>query len=479
MKKALIASLIALLIFSFGCSGAKDTNKLCTFTGDKNGMTMSWEESGAKEKPSVVWEYNEKSVYSPWYYTFGNLNVCGDVIYTGGDRLTAINLKTGKEIWETQVKNSLPDENGITYVLCPTIYKDKIVSLGARLVNEKGSEYNFERRNILVFDKNTGKLLWKSCDIGSKTDYFDGGFPVVLNNKIYVPALNGEYRASEPGFGFGVSVAKEERGIYVWDLNTGKLINKIVLKFPEGYLDPEFSLISTDGRYIYVSAGVLPTVGKVLHSTYIFAYDPVGNKVVWKTQVSDTLLSSEYYTFGTSNNAVIRFCDIEPTKSHGPNEVIKAIDKKTGKILWSKNITLPDICIAVNGDKLIFQTAENTIGCFDVETGKEIWQYKYSPSPSENGQITKHLFFSPAFANGVVYLLEEHIILALDPETGKELWRIFVPNPKNLDDEETEVMTGWRFIPVDNGFVTMNVVSRFSSDSMIHPPFLRLWLNRK
>ncbi len=475
MKKVFIIFLLFFLFFS-GC--AVGTHRIetedtaCTCAGSETG-TMSWDVNGAIVRPSLVGAYYGKDTFSTWYYGEGNLNVCNDVVYTGGDRLTAIDLKTGKELWETQLKNSSPNENALTFILFPTIYKDKIVAVGARLVVEKGSDYYFERRNLLVFDRKTGKLLWKSVDIGSKNQYFDAGFPVILNNKIYVPALNGEYRAAEPGHGHMSPCKEEERGIWVWDINTGRLLDKIILKFPEGYSDPGFSSVITDGRTIYISAGVLPAVGKTLHPTYIIAYNPERNKVIWKMQIADTLITSDYDTFAVNNKVIIKFCNINPTKSHGPKDVIKAINKKTGKMLWSKEVRAVGK-IALTEDRVFAQTSRGTVTCFDALTGREIWSYKYH-KPS-NTTFYGHPRFTPFLARNVLYLVDSHVIIALNPDSGQELWSIIPPCPKTVDKETEDFNGSWRFIPVNNGFVTLHTVFAMSG-SMISPPFVRLWLD--
>ncbi len=161
VRRAFIFFLI-LLLLSSGCTvrvpNIETKDAVHTYAGTQAG-TMSWDVEGAGVKPLPVWTYNGKDIFSGWYYRQGNCNVSGDVVYTSGDRLTALDLKTGKELWETQLKNSAPNENALTCILFPTIYKDKIVAIGARLVVEKGSDYYSERRNVLVFDRVTGNLL--------------------------------------------------------------------------------------------------------------------------------------------------------------------------------------------------------------------------------------------------------------------------------------------------------------------------------
>ncbi len=477
MKRAFIIFLLFFL-FSSGCTTRVPDYASHPYAGTQAG-TMSWDVNGAIVRPSPVWTYNGKDVFSEWYYRAGNLNVSGDVVYISGDRLTALDLKTGHELWETQLKNSLPNENAVTCILFPTIYKDKIVAVGARLVVEKGSDYYSERRNVLVFDRVTGKLLWKSVDIGSKLEYFNQGYPVILNNRIYLPALNGEYRAAQPGYQ-SMASKKEERGIWVWDLNTGKLLDKIFFSFPEGELCLSITNVISDGENLYVMAGVTPSVDKTnrtLDPQYLIAFNPRDGKVLWQIQLTDNMAGTTgFNSSGMNSKVIVVSRSVAPTATHGPDSWIRAYDKKTGKILWRKPIKVwvSAVDISLTEDGLFAQVTDNSLSCFDPMTGKEIWTYKCNYRPPSAGFFTVGPVFCPFLTRNVLYLTSIDMIIALDPDTGKELWSIVPPFPKIIDEEENS-NGSWRFIPVDSGFVTLYADFSMSGDAMLSPPFVQLW----
>jgi len=482
MKRAFIFFLILLLLFS-GCTvrtpDVETENAACTYTGTQAG-TMSWDVEGAVVKPSPVWTYNWKDVFSGWYYWQGNCNVCGDVVYISGDRLTALDLKTGKELWETQLKNSAPNENALSYILFPTIYKDKIVAIGARLVVEKGLEYYMERRNVLVFDRGTGKLLWKSVDIGSKLDYFEQGYPVILNDKIYVPALNGKYRASEYGYGNNLACKKEERGIWVWDLNTGKLLDKIFFSFLEGELDPTSTKVISDGKNLYVMAGVRPSLEKAdrtLGPQYLIAFNPRSRKVLWQIRLLDDMGgNTNFNPIGVNSKVIVVSRSVAPTAAHGPEEWIRAFDKKTGRLLWSKE-QFSSMDISITENKLFVSLKEDSLSCLDPMTGKEIWTYKCSHKPPSAKFCTDAPGgFSPFLTRNVLYLQSCYgdMLIALDPDTGKELWSIIPPFNKALKLEEDN-FGSWMMVPVNNGFITLYTGFGEDSGKMLFPPIVQLW----
>ena len=464
MRK-LFAVFLVLILFFTGCAPRAPDNSGCTYAGNEE-SNMFWSVNGARTMPAPRWTYHEKKIFALFYYgyKFGNLNVCNGIIYSGGDRLTAVDLNTGKELWETQVKNSLPDEDAITYVLYPTVYKDKIVAIGARLVVEKGFGCYLERRNVLVFDRKTGKLLWKSADIGSKMDYFDWNFPVVLNNRVYVPALNGEYRALRPGSS-PMANKKEQRGIYVWDLNSGKLINKILIPFKVGVMSMEGTMIRTDGRYIYLEADLERSIDEMVESSdipdYLIKLDPRSGKVIWKVKLNFDFM---FNSFAVNNRVVAVFSATESPKTHIPHPYIKVFDKKTGKLLWSKGMTeTRDICLT--DSKLIIQITDDTVACFNPLTGDEIWKYNCKMPKNDLCDVT------PFLTKNVLYLDNFYDIIALDPDTGKELWR---KAPFYKLNYKIEVDRDMIFIPVNNGFV-VEYTDATPSGAMLFPPVIQLW----
>lgn len=459
---------LLLILLSSGCSvKVSKTESVYTYTGNQAG-SMSWDVQGAADRPSPVWTYHGKDIFSELYW--GDFVTAGDVVYIGGDRLTAVDLKTGKELWETQLKNSAPNEGEICYVLHPIVYNDRIVAIGARLVMEKGLEYNEERRNVIAFDRVTGKLLWK-IDIGCKLDYFFMGSPVILGNKIYVPALNTEYHASIPGYGSSVTYKEEERGIWVLDINTGRVLKKIFFSLQRGDLDLNSTSIRAYGTDIFVSAGVKASAEKPDRKSgacYLVAFDTLHGKVLWQTEVTDEMSSAVgmYNTLGVNSKVVAVFQGTAPTELHGCEHKLKVFDKNTGKLLWSKEIYSFDF--SITEDKLFVQISKNTFACLDPLTGKEIWTYKFNKS------IKPELYdlpFTPFLTKDILYIVNNDVIIALNPANGNEIWNL-IPYPEMFGDGTT--IGSWRFIPVNNGFVT-SYVDFFGDGPMISPPIAQLW----
>ncbi len=301
---------------------------------------------------------------------------------------------------------------------------------------------------------------------------------MILNNKIYVLALNGEHRAE---FGFqNIARKEEERGIWVWDLNTGKLLDKIFFSFPEGELCLSIINIISDGENLYVMAGVTPSVKKTnrtLAPQYLIAFNPRDRKVLWQIQALDNMSGSAgLNSSGMNSRVIVVSRSVAPTATHGSDSWIRAYDKKTGKILWSKPIKVwvGAVDISLTEDRLFAQVTDNSLSCFDPLTGKEIWTYRCSHKSPSAEFFTVGPMFCPFLTRNVLYLRSIDMIIALDPNTGQELWSIVPPFSKIINDEENS-MGNWMLIPVDNGFVTLCADFGMDSGEMLSPPIVQLW----
>ncbi len=75
-----------------------------------------------------------------------------DMLYMGtlDAKLVALNAKTGKKVWETQIADP---ELGYSETMAPTVVNDKV------LIGTNGGEYGI-RGFVKAFDTKTGKLLW-------------------------------------------------------------------------------------------------------------------------------------------------------------------------------------------------------------------------------------------------------------------------------------------------------------------------------
>jgi outer membrane protein assembly factor BamB len=102
---------------------------------------------------------------------------------------------------------------------------------------------------------------------------------------------------------------------------------------------------------------------------------------------------------------------------------LRAMDAKTGKLLWKKKIagTAPqnrgnDNCVMFIGGAVMTGNHAGTLYAFDPETGSELW--KGTCSAVSDPQRWVHGSAEYAFVNnGIDYS-------CLEPKTGKELWKL-------------------------------------------------------
>ncbi|MDB5823254.1 MAG: Pyrrolo-quinoline quinone [Herminiimonas sp.] len=78
--------------------------------------------------------------------------ISGDKLFMGtlDSKLVALDTKTGKRLWETQIADP---EKGYSETMAPTVVEDKV------LIGTNGGEYGI-RGFLRAYDANTGKQLW-------------------------------------------------------------------------------------------------------------------------------------------------------------------------------------------------------------------------------------------------------------------------------------------------------------------------------
>jgi outer membrane protein assembly factor BamB len=135
-----------------------------------------------------------------------------------------------------------------------------------------------------------------------------------------------------------------------------------------------------------------------------------------------------------------------------------ALDAKTGKLVWQKNLveeynaTIPGWYAGQNplidGDRVILATGGDALViAFEQDTGKEIWR---TPNPSK--ERMSHSSLMPATIGGVrqyLYLTMKNLI-GIAAEDGKQLWSVpfiarivAVPSPISIGDGRIFVTSGY------------------------------------
>lgn len=108
------------------------------------------------------------------------------------------------------------------------------------------------------------------------------------------------------------------------------------------------------------------------------------------------------------------------------------LDMKTGKILWRKNLNMPiRIAPAVNNNKILIQTFDNTLFVLDASSGQEIWK---NQTDAENTTLVGGA--APAYsvdADVIVAAFSNGELRAFKASTGTPLWGDFLVSHKRTN----------------------------------------------
>lgn len=173
-----------------------------------------------------------------------------------------------------------------------------------------------------------------------------------------------------------------------------------------------------------------------------------------------------------------------------------AIDVKTGKLIWQKNLvqeykaTIPGWYAGQNplldGTRVVIATGGDAlVVAFDQATGNEIWR---TPNPGK--ELMSHASLMPATIGGVkqyLYLTMKNL-MGIDVTDGKMLWSVpftakmvAVPSPLHIGDGRIFVTSGYKagsaMYQVDktaSGFTARKLYALTSSEfgSEAHTPIL-------
>jgi outer membrane protein assembly factor BamB len=136
-----------------------------------------------------------------------------------------------------------------------------------------------------------------------------------------------------------------------------------------------------------------------------------------------------------------------------------ALDAKTGKLIWQKNLieefkaTIPGWYAGQNplldGTRVILATGGDALAvAFDQATGKEIWR-----TPNSNKELMSHSSLMPATIGGVkqyLYVTMKNV-MGVDATDGKLLWScpfsarmVAVPSAVSIGDGRVFVTSGYK-----------------------------------
>jgi polyvinyl alcohol dehydrogenase (cytochrome) len=312
---------------------------------------------------------------------------------TSGARVFAVNRRTGKLVWSTQVDT---DPNA-QITGSPVIY-DGVAYLGISSKGEGNQQDSF-RGAVIAVDAATGKLLWKTYT---------------------VPSNNGGGDSNAPGYYSGNAV---------WDATP--------------VVDPRQGLLYVGtGNNYSVPAGVCTTPRQTGCTSpaaddyvdSILALKLSDGTVAW----ADHTLSSDLWTlpqpvgpdfdFGAGPNLFTTTSPVtgRPERLLGIGQksgVYWALDPATGKVVWQTEIGPADV---VTNAGIEYGTATDGRRIYAAEADTAGLPYTLSGSGPDAGQTVTGGSWA-----------------ALDPATGKILWQ--TPDPQGAVDAG--------FVSVANGVV--------------------------
>jgi len=227
---------------------------------------------------------------------------------------------------------------------------------------------------ILCLDLATGKTLWKCKSPGEAVGRMASSTPCVAGGRV---------------FALGSTHA------YAVDASSGKLI----WSAPMPGKAPASSPLVVDG--------VL-----VMNSGKLAAFDAATGKQLWVQAKAG----------GGNSSPVAWKCGEKTIVICNGRGVMVGVDLKTGDVLW----TTPaggDCTPAIVGDLLAAQASSPKIGIF---AGKltaagfnKLWNYSIDPLRSQS---------SPLILDGNVFLMDDNVHYCFDLATGKKLWEEKTPS---------------------------------------------------
>lgn len=346
------------------------------------------------ETGKTLWSHPYDCNYSIAYPTGPRCTptIDGNRVYTLGAMgdLICFERHTGKVIWKDRLTESFATKPPLWGFASHPLVD------GPRLIVPVGGAGSA----VVAFDKQTGKLLWKSSTTADVAYA-----PLVIYEK------DGE-RQLIFWHGEGISSLNPRTGDPYW-----------TVKFPE---EPNPSVVSIAtprliGNQLLISEFYKGSLLLELES------NPPKAREIWRSQRKDprnketlnsvmtTPMIKNGHAFGIANNA----------RGQG---IFRCIELATGKLKWTKEDWLADRPLAFatafiveNEDRylLFADTGELLIAQFNHEGFKEITRATIL-EPTSNARGRRVVWSHPAFADGRMYARNDHELVCIDLRSPKK-----------------------------------------------------------
>jgi outer membrane protein assembly factor BamB len=298
-------------------------------------------------------------------------NVMDRHVYTFGAQgmLHCLDLETGKKLWSVDVKNEFDAGNGFFGMACSPLVEGKAVILN--IGGAKGA-------GIVAFDKDNGKLLWKTSDEEAS---YSSPIAATLGGRRYVLFLTrNDFVALDP-------VAGEIRFQYPWHSRNRMSVNAAS------------PVVIGDG--IFLSASY--ATGAVLLR--------LGDQGIQKIWSSDDLLSNHYAT-SVEFNGFLYGIHGRTDPGFSPRPSLRCVELKTQKVRWETD-SIGAATITRAGSQLLVLTDKGEL--VGVLANPDNFQ------PKGRAQIlTGEVRAFPAMADGFLFARNKDQLVCVDLRRANE-----------------------------------------------------------
>jgi alcohol dehydrogenase (cytochrome c) len=430
---------------------------------------------------NVLWRYRRKRPdgASVPHETNRGIALYGDKVYyaAGEAVLVALDAKTGKEAWTTEVA-----DNHATYyiTLAP------LIAGGAVMVGASGGEFGI-RGFVAAFHPETGKELWRTYTVpapgepGSETwpkgdEWKSGGAPVWVTGN-YDPETNLAYFGTGNG---GPTIGDNRPGDNLYtsstlalDVSSGAIKGYFQYHPNDSWDYDEVSPpilvdyqrngrtikglvdVARDGYVWFLERGGLaggnPHIGFVDAKPYVYS-----NVIRGIDPVSGRADVDPEHKPGTGKRA--DFC---PGTHGGKTWPAVAFSPKTRMIYIPAN---NNMCSSNLGVKVEYKPGKAFVGitgsrpftvpgadhfgevqAWNVDTGQNVWTHKYAKSPNWGSML--------ATAGGLVFSggTNDRKLHAFDALTGELLWEF--PTNSGVEAPPTSfLIDGKQYVAIESGW---------------------------
>ncbi|MFE7777850.1 PQQ-binding-like beta-propeller repeat protein [Streptomyces sp. NPDC057445] len=183
------------------------------------------------------------------------------------------------------------------------------------------------------------------------------------------------------------------------------------------------ALTAADGPVVWFSG----TAGA---GTYLFAYDTVARRELWRTQVPNGRARNvlpEYQGVAVRPDGILVRQDgdsltPQQRKAGKGLALFTLYDRATGKRLWGKYFggVLQDATVSGDTAGKLYAAVGDGLHAFDTRGGRRVWQTAATAAPGATG---RNAFGEGLVHDGTLYLgTAHHQLYALDTATGKARW---------------------------------------------------------